>query len=115
MGDSIDGSLGPPDDAKLGQSYYQVWALAVLLGQTVTVDLISDDFDARLRLYRGFATAVDANDDGAGKCNARLVFTGSEHPHRIVMTTRKPDETGSYVLRMMDGALSVVEQSECTP
>jgi serine protease Do len=115
VGDSVTGQLGPPEDSKLGPSYYQVWDLAVPQGQTVTVDLASDEFDARLTLYRGFRTPLDANDDGGGKCNARLVLTGGPHPHRILLTTGKEDETGAFQLTMVDTALPVVAESECMP
>ncbi len=113
VGDSISANLGPPD-SKLGRTFYEVWALDVPLGETVTIDFLSDDFDARLSLYQGFATVRDANDDGAGKCNARLVFTGSEHPFRIVMTTGKPNQKGDFILRVTPGALPIQEASQCT-
>lgn len=115
VGDTVAGHLGPPEDGKLGPSYYQVWDLSVPQGQTVTIDLESDEFDARLSLYRGFRTPVDANDDGAGKCNARLVLTQGAHPYRVVMTTGKQEETGHYVLSVTDGAKPVVEESQCAP
>jgi hypothetical protein len=114
VGDSVAGTLGPPDDSKLGQSYYQVWGLSVPAGHTVTVDLISDDFDARLRLYRGFAAALAADDDGGGKCNARIVLTSEGHPYRLVMDTGKADETGKYVLKVTEGELPVTQKSECS-
>jgi len=112
VGDSVMGDLGPPDP-KLGPSYYQVWGIDVLQGQTVTIDLQSIIFDARLTLYRGFATAIDANDDGAGACNARIVMTGDGHPHSVVMTSGKQDETGPYILRVQEGALPIVQESQC--
>jgi serine protease Do len=112
VGDSAMGTLGPPDP-KLGPSYYQVWRVEVAEGQTVTIDLLSAVFDARLTLYRGFATAIDANDDGAGACNARLVLTGNGHPHSVVMTAGNRDETGPYVLRVQEGALPIIQESQC--
>lgn len=111
-GDSVMGTLGPPDP-KLGPSHYQVWGIDVSEGQTVTIDLQSIIFDARLTLYRGFATAIGMNDDGAGACNARIVLTGDGHPHNVVMTTGKEDETGPFVLRVQEGALPVVQESQC--
>ena len=106
------GTLGPPDP-KLGPSYYQVWGIDVPEGQTVTIDLQSIIFDARLTLLRGFATAVDANDDGAGACNARLVLTGDGHPYSVLMQSGKQDETGPFILRVQEGALPIVQESQC--
>ena len=111
-GDSAMGTLGPPDP-KLGPSYFQVWNIDLAEGQTVTVDLQSIIFDARLTLYRGFATAVNMNDDGGGGCNARLVLTGDGHPYSVVMTTGKEDETGPFLLRVSEGALPIVQESQC--
>jgi len=111
-GDSTMGTLGPPDP-KLGPSYYQVWGLELAEGQTVTIDLQSIIFDARLTLYRGFSTAVNMNDDGGGSCNARLVVTGDGHPYEVLMTTGKEEETGPYLLRVTEGALPIVQVSQC--
>jgi len=113
VGDSVESTLGPPGDSKLGKSYYQVWGLSVPDGQTATVDLISDDFDARLRVYRGFATAVGADDDGGGKCNSRIVLESKGHPYKLVISTGKEDETGKFQLKVTEGALPVTKQSEC--
>jgi hypothetical protein len=113
VGDSVEATLGPPDDSKLGESYYQVWGLSVPDSQTVTVDVISDDFDARLRIYRGFATAVGADDDGGGKCNARIVLESKGYPYKLVISTGKADETGKFLLKVTEGALPVTKQSEC--
>jgi serine protease Do len=115
IGDSVVGRLGPPQDAKLGPSYYQAWDLAIPHNQTVTVDLASEDFDPQLTLYRGFRTPVDANDDGGGGCTARLVLTGRSHPYRVVLTTGKEDEVGRYVLSMLEDSLPVMKESQCYP
>ena len=111
-GDSAMGTLGPPD-SQLGPSYFQMWHIDVADGQTVTIDLQSIIFDARLTLFRGFATAVDGNDDGGGGCNARLVLTGDGHPYNVRLTTGKEDETGPFLLRVTEGALPIVQESQC--
>ena len=113
-GDSVEGTLGPPD-SKLGPSYFQVWRLAIPEGLTVTIDLVSGEFDSRLTLYQGYATPVARDDDGGGACNARLVHTGSGHPERMVIMTGKADETGDFLLRVQEGALPVVAESQCQP
>jgi serine protease Do len=113
--DSAVGALALPLDQETGSNHFHVWSLAVPPDQTVTVDLISDEFDAQLTLYQGFRTPLDADDDGAGKCNARLVLTGGDHPQRIVITAGGEGGHGKYLLRMVTGALPLVERSECTP
>lgn len=112
LGDSTDGELGPPD-GKLSGSYYQVWDLSIPVGETATVDFKSGNFDAVLVLYRGFAAALEMNDDGGGACHARLVITGPNFPLKIMLRTGKADETGEYQLRVIPGALPIVEESQC--
>ena len=114
LGETIEGTLGPPDPIIQG-SYYQTWDLAVLVGDTVTVDFRSGNFDAFLLLYRGFATAIATNDDGGGACHARLVIVGSGAPLKVMLRTGKADETGDFTLSMVAGALPLVEESQCLP
>jgi len=112
LGGTIEGTLGPPDP-KLSGSYYQIWDLEVPVGDTVTVDFKSGNFDAFLVLYRGFATAVGSNDDGGGACHARVVMIGTDHPLKVMLRTGKADETGDFTLSMVLGALPIVEVSQC--
>ncbi len=65
------------------------------------IDLVSDDFDAYLRVEdaKGFEVAKD--DDKAGDFNARIMFkVGSPDPveYRLVVTTYSRGETGKYRL-----------------
>jgi len=114
MGDSVQGTLGPPN-GKLQGSYYQVWDVAVPVGETATIDLKSGDFDAVLVLYRGFATPLMMNDDGGGACHARIVIQGPEYPLKAMVRTGKADETGEFQIRILPGALPVIEESQCLP
>ena len=113
-GDSTAGELGPPD-SKLSGSYYQIWDLSIPVGETATVDFRSGSFDAVMVLYRGFASALEMNDDGGGACHARLVITGPNFPLKIMLRTGKADETGEYQLLVVPGALPIVEESQCLP
>ena len=113
-GETVEGNLGTSDPMLQG-SYYQIWDLAVPVGETVTVDFRSGDFDAFLVLYRGFATAVTTNDDGGGACHARLIVDGSDSPLKVMLRTGKADETGDFTLSMVAGALPLVEESQCLP
>jgi hypothetical protein len=114
LGDSTEGTLGPPD-SKLGGSYYQIWDLEIPEGEAATVDFKSGSFDAVLVLYRGFASALEMNDDGGGACHARLVITGPNFPLKLMLRTGKADETGDYQLRVVPGALPVIAESQCLP
>ncbi len=114
LGEIVEGTLGPPDP-KLGGSHYQIWDLEVTVGDSVTVDFKSGNFDAYMVLYRGFATAIASNDDGGGACHARRVIAGSGHPLKVMLRTGKADESGDFTLSMVAGALPLVEESQCLP
>jgi hypothetical protein len=95
---------------------YQVWVLAPALGRTLSMDLLSSEFDATLFLVRGLSQVVAANDDGGGGCNARLVFTPDEdRPYRLVTRAAPGGAVGSFVLTVSDGAKPVLEESTCAP
>jgi serine protease Do len=78
VGQTQQGSL-TRDDVLLRRdsTYAQPWTIQGRVGQTVTVDLESDEFDAYVFL-RGPGIADDQSlqdDDSGGNCNARLTAT----------------------------------------
>jgi formyltetrahydrofolate-dependent phosphoribosylglycinamide formyltransferase len=101
LGETVEGTLGPPDP-KLGGSHYQIWELDVPMGDTVTVDFKSGDFDAFLVLYRGFATAIATNDDGGGACHARLVIAGSGFPLKAMLLAVLASGGGTNLQALLD-------------
>jgi serine protease Do len=116
-GDTVRGSIGMADQLLPNDSTrYQVWVLAPALGRTLSMDLLSSEFDATLFLVRGLSQVVAANDDGGGGCNARLVFTPDEdRPYRLVTRAAPGGAVGSFVLTVSDGAKPVLEESTCAP
>ncbi len=116
-GDTVFGAIGLEDPMLAADSTrYQVWVLAAAMGQTVTVDLVSSEFDATLFLVRGMNEVVTANDDGGGGCNARMVFTAEEdRPYRLLTRAVPGGAIGSYLLALSDGAKPVLQKSTCEP
>lgn len=114
-GETVSGTLTAddpemPDDS----SYFHRWVLPLAPGQTVTVDLTSDAFDAYLLLTRGRGDKVAEDDDGGGGCNARIVYTAvDEHPLRIIVNTVKGRVTGAYTLQVTNGKLPVALGRDC--
>lgn len=115
VGDTIYGVIGY--DAPIlpaDSTFYHVWVLAPGPEDTVTVDVLSQDFDATLFLVRGIDEVADANDDGAGGCNARLVFARPDRrPRRIIVRPAARGFVGTYLLRAIAGALPVAATSQC--
>jgi len=70
-------------------------------GQTVTVTLVSQDFDAYLYLVSPSGTVVAQDDDGGGFTNARIVFTlNVSGTWRVEATTFNRGSTGTYTLSL---------------
>jgi serine protease Do len=116
-GDTVYGAIGAEDPMFADDSTrYQVWVMAPAMGQTVSIDLVSSEFDAALYLVRGMSQVVTANDDGGGGCNARVVFTAEEdRPYRLLTQALPGGAAGSFLLAVSDGAKPVLQKSTCEP
>src|SRR5207245_9226519 len=106
-GDTVRDSLTRRDVLlRTENTYAQEWRLAGHAGQTVTIDLASDAFDAYLFLLGpGFETAAPQDDDSGGRCNARLTArlpkTGD---YVVVVTTSDRLATGRFTLTVASGS-----------
>jgi Trypsin-like peptidase domain len=119
VGQSVNGELTSGDEIYSDTTYYQFWHLTSRAGQTVTIDLSSDDFDPVL-IVRGAADTSLVNDDGGPGCASRIVFTarGSGPFTILVNTTNSPiRQTGRFTLSTTAGALPVDPPStrDCHP
>ena len=57
-------------------------------GKTYTLDLVSEDFNAYLRIEHDDKGKLAEDDDGAGFLNSRIVFTpDADGTYRLVVTT----------------------------
>lgn len=116
IGGAVEGTLGE-GSAIIGKNeYFDIWLLPQTEGQTFTADLVSDDFDAVLMLYRGFTELVTLNDDGAGGCNSRVVYAPPDmRPYRLIVRSRGERQGGSYILRVAPGAEPILTAPPCNP
>jgi len=91
-GEDVQGFLGP-DDPTVFESPAQAWSVEGRAGESFSVDLVSDDFDAYLMVEGPGLESWLQDDDGAGRCDSRLTFdfpqTGA---YRVVASTL--DATG---------------------
>ena len=109
-GDTVRDSLTRHDLLlRTENTYAQQWRLAGHAGQTVTVDLSSDAFDAYLFLLGpGFETTAPQDDDSGGRCNARLtVRLPKTGDYVIVVTTSDRLATGPFTLTVATGPRAV--------
>jgi hypothetical protein len=95
-----DGDASLPDGSRA-----DAWTLAGEPGQTLVVELISEDFDALLLRVPPEQDRYEMDDDSAGNCNSRLYVTfESGEPHLIVVNSLGEDGRGPYTLRVSDQA-----------
>ncbi len=101
VGGEVRSALSSADYVSPSDAFLEAWTLDGRTAETVTVDLITDAFDAYLFvLGPGFAETL-ADDDGAGGCNARLTFTFLEDgTFRVVASSAGSRQTGVYTLRV---------------
>jgi hypothetical protein len=104
VGDTVAGTLTADDPSfDSDSSHFQRWIVPVRARQSFTVELRSDDFDAFLLLARGREDLLE-NDDGAGDCHARIVYTPpDDRPLRVLVNTAGGGQTGRFVLRVTPG------------
>jgi len=106
VGDTVRDSLTRRDALLPAESTYtQQWRLAGRAGQTVTIDLAADAFDAyAFLLGPGLEVAKPQDDDSGGHCNARLtVRLPQAGDYFIVVTSSERFATGAFTLSVVPG------------
>jgi len=108
VGQTVRDSLTRRDPLLPADSTYaQQWRLgATRAGETVTIDLVSDVFDAYVFLLGpGLERERPQDDDSGGSCNARLTArlpqTGDYY---VVVTSSDKFRTGAFALSVTAGA-----------
>ena len=97
----VDGKLTSEDakDKVRTSCHHKVHTIKLEQDATYVVDLVSDDFDAYLRLENSEEKEVAKDDDKGGDFNARIVFRPPQaDTYRIIVTTFGRGETGRYKL-----------------
>ena len=108
VGQTQQGSLTRNDVLLSSDSTYaQAWTIQAQAGQTVTIDLESDEFDAYLFLRGpGISGGRDyQDDDSGGNCNARLTATFPQTgEYEVVVNTAGKYATGQFSLSITSGS-----------
>jgi S1-C subfamily serine protease len=116
---TFDGALKKTDpfDFEREKCVRHIHEFKVQPGKTYTFDLLSDDFDAYLRLEDADGNKIAEDDNGAGFANSRIVHTATaETGVRLVVTTCSAGEVGGYRLVIREASAKTTEpKTEANP
>ena len=114
VGQTIRDSLARKDQKFPDGSRYKLYGFLGTKGDTLTFNLMSDDFDANLVVADASGNRLGLNDDGGENCNARLQFvpraTGN---YRIYANSSAQAELGEYRLSLARGRAATPSDSVC--
>jgi hypothetical protein len=101
----IAGMLQPTDvidviNGRASNFRCQIYAVKMKVGQKVQIDLVSNQFDAFLRVESQAGRELAADDDSGGNLNARLVFTPPADGVYRVIATHFDGRFGRFELTM---------------
>lgn len=97
----VDGKLtaADPKDKKGKGSHYKIHTVKLEEGTTYVIDMVSDDFDAFLRLEDRDGKQVAEDDDGGGGTNSRIVYDVTKaNAYSIIVTSFESGATGKFTL-----------------
>jgi hypothetical protein len=101
VGGETHAALSASDARSPSDAFMEAWTLEGREGESVTVDMVSDDFDALLFVVGPGLEETLVDDDSGGGCNARITFTFLENgSFRVVASSAISRETGVYSLRV---------------
>lgn len=112
VGETVNGSLTKSDSLYPDNSYFKFYQFTAPVGQVITIDLSSDDFDPVLIVRGADLDNSIINDDGGPGCSARVSRSfPSRGPYRILVnTTADPQkQTGRFSLSITQGSKPVQE------
>ncbi len=121
VGETVNGSLSKSDSLYPDNSYFKFYQFTAAVGQVITIDLSSDDFDPVLIVRGADLDNSIINDDGGPGCSARISRSfPSRGPYRILVnTTADPQkQTGRFSLSITQGSKPVQEtggNADCQP
>ena len=114
LGQTVTGRLLPSDQKFSDGSRYKMYAFVGNKGDTVAVDLTSDDFDANLLIADAAGNSLARNDDSGEKCNARLTFiTPATGNYRVYANSSAAAELGEYHLSLVRGRARAAADTVC--
>jgi hypothetical protein len=91
-----------PQDMLGPKNRCNVYTVKMVAKRTYTIDLVSTDFDAFLRLTDGQFKKLAEDDDGGGDLNSRIVFMPKTDGDYHIIATSLDGQLGSYTLSVRE-------------
>ena len=114
FGRAVTGRLTVADQQFSDGSRYKMYAFVGNRGDTVTANLMSDDFDANLILADASGNPLTRNDDGGETCNSRLTFVlPNAANYRLYANSSSKAELGEFQIRLVRGREAAPADSTC--
>ena len=114
VGQTVTGRLTTTDQQFSDGSRYKMYAFVGNKGDTVAVDLISDDFDANVLLADASGNSLARNDDSGEVCNARLTYVLPQAAnYRLYANSSAPAELGEFRLSLARGRAAMPADTVC--
>jgi hypothetical protein len=114
FGQTVTGRLAVTDQQFSDGSRYKMYAFVGNKGDTVAVDLMSDDFDANILLADASGNSLARNDDSGEVCNARLTFVLPQAAnYRLYANSSAPAELGEFRLLLSRGKAATPADTVC--
>ncbi len=114
LGQTVTGRLTVTDQQFGDGSRYKMYAFVGNKGDTVAVDLMSDDFDANIVIADASGNSLTRNDDSGENCNARLTFVLPQAAnYRVYANSSAPAELGEFRLALARGKAATPADTVC--
>ena len=114
LGQTLTGRLTVTDQQFGDGSRYKMYAFVGNKGDTVAVDLTSDDFDANIVLADASGNSLARNDDSGEVCNARLTYVLPQAAnYRLYANSSAPAELGEFRLTLGRGKAATPADTVC--
>ena len=114
LGQTLTGVLTVTDQQFADGSRYKMYAFVGNKGDTVAVDLMSDDFDANIVVADASGNSLARNDDSGESCNARLTFVLPQAAnYRVYANSSAPAELGAFRLAIARGKAATPADTVC--
>lgn len=110
---TITGQLGEDSETLGDDSYYNPHTFITEAGQSLVIEMVSEEFDTYLLLLDAEGNEIARNDDGENGTNAQIAITiPATGEYTIWANSYAAGETGAYTITIRPTTTEIVQQFE---